>query len=388
MTKTDDRRDAETAIRENIDAIFVSLELSRSKWLLTAISPGAGEKISQHTLPAGDLYKLFGRFAEFQRKAEARTGRGYPIVAIQEAGLDGFWIDRALKREEVESYVVDPASIAVPRRARRAKTDRIDGKILLRTLMAFKRGEPRVCSMTRPPSVEEEDRRRLSRERGTLVKARTEQINRIKGLLSTQGVSGYEPIQRDRRRALEALRTGLNEPLPRRLKGQISRELDRLELLIDQIKTVEEERDALIAEREGEELSPAAKLAEFKSIGDETAAVIYLEGLYRHFDNRRQVAAYAGLAATPWQSGNIDREQGASKAGNARLRTTLIELAWRWVRLQPQSALTQWFDSRLKANGGRMKKTLIVALARKLLVALWKYLTAGVPIEGAIRKAA
>ncbi len=364
------------------------MELSRSTWLLTSLSPGAGEKMSHYALPAADLGGLLQQFADLQRRAQARTGRRYPIVVIEEAGLDGFWIHRALVREGVESYVVDPASIAVPRRARRAKTDRIDGKTLLRALMAFKRGEPRVCSMVRPPSEEEEDRRRLSRERKTLVGKRTESINRIKGLLFTQGVFGYSPVRRDRRQRLEALRTGLGDPLPPRLKAQIGRELDQLEMILEHIETVENERDALIATREGDELSPAAKLARFNGIGAETAAVVYLEGLYRSFGNRRQVAAYAGLAATPWQSGSIDHEQGASKAGNARLRTTLIELAWGWVRHQPDSALTRWFQGRVKANGGRLRKTLIVALARKLLVALWKYLTAGVPIEGAVMKAA
>lgn len=387
-TKTDDRRDAETAIQENNGAIFVSMELSRSSWLLTSLSPGAGEKMSHYGLPAADLYGLFKQLADLRRKAQARTGRDYPIIVIQEAGLDGFWIHRALAREGIESYVVDPASIAVPRRARRAKTDRIDGKTLLRALMAFKRGEPRVCSMTRPPSVEEEDRRRLSRERHTLVGKRTESTNRIKGLLFTQGVFGYQPVRRDRRERLEKLRTGLGDGLPPCLKAQIARELDQLELILEQIKAVEKARDEMIEGRESEELSPVAKLARFKAIGPETAAVLYLEALYRSFHNRRQLAAYAGLAPTPWQSGSLDHEQGASKAGNARLRTTLIELAWGWVRHQPKSALTLWFKERVKANGGRLKKTLIVALARKLLVALWKYLTAGVPIEGAVMKAA
>ncbi len=234
------------------------MELSRSTWLLTSLSPGAGEKMSHYALPAADLGGLLQQFADLQRRAQARTGRRYPIVVIEEAGLDGFWIHRALVREGVESYVVDPASIAVPRRARRAKTDRIDGKTLLRALMAFKRGEPRVCSMVRPPSEEEEDRRRLSRERKTLVGKRTESINRIKGLLFTQGVFGYSPVRRDRRQRLEALRTGLGDPLPPRLKAQIGRELDQLEMILEHIETVENERDALIATREGDELSPAA----------------------------------------------------------------------------------------------------------------------------------
>jgi transposase len=384
MFKTVERPDAPAAIRMDIGAIFVSLELSRSTWLLTSVSPGAGEKMSQHATPAGDLRQLFECLAELKRKALARTGKTYPIIVIQEAGLDGFWIHRALEREGIESHVVDAASIAVPRRRRRAKTDRIDGKTLLRTLMAFKRGEPRVCAMAKPPSVEEEDRRRLGRERKTLIAERVEHVNRIKGLLFTQGAIDYQPLRRDRRARLEALRTGIGDPLPARLKDLISRELDRLELLLAQIKAVEAERDALLAEQSRQAPAAAGMLLAFKGIGPEFAAVLWLEGLFRSFANRRQVAAYAGLAPTPWRSGSIAREQGASKAGNPRLRATLIELAWLWRRHQPKSALTLWFEDRVKANGGRVKKALLVALARKLLVALWKYVTTGLVIEGAV----
>jgi transposase len=377
--------EAPAAIRMDIGAIFVSLELSRSTWLLTSVSPGAGEKMSQHATPAGDLPRLFQCLAELKRKALARTGKTYSIIVIQEAGLDGFWIHRALEREGIESHVADAASIAVPRRRRRAKTDRIDGKTLLRTLMAFKRGEPRVCAMAKPPSVEEEDRRRLGRERKTLIAERVEHVNRIKGLLFTQGAVDYQPLRRDRRARLEGLRTGAGDALPPRLKSLISRELDRLELLLAQIKAVEAERDALLAEQ-SRQAPVATMLLAFKGIGPEFATVLWLEGLFRSFANRRQVAAYAGLAPTPWRSGSIDREQGASKAGNPRLRATLIELAWLWRRHQPRSALTLWFEERVKANGGRVKKALIVALARKLLVALWKYVTTGLVIEGAVMK--
>ncbi|HEV2041427.1 MAG TPA: transposase, partial [Casimicrobiaceae bacterium] len=175
--------------------------------------------------------------------------------------------------------------------------------------------------------------------------------------------------------------------LPDHLKAQLRRELDRIELLIEQIKAVEAERDGMLARDHAVTPAPAAMLLDIKGIGPEFAVILWSEGLFRHFDNRRQVAAYAGLAPTPWQSGSVDREQGVSKAGNARLRTTLIQLAWLWLRHQPHSALTLWFEERVKRNGGRLKKTTIVALARKLLVALWKYVTAGVVIEGAVLKA-
>ena len=382
------------AIQNNSGAIFVSLELSRSTWLITSLSPGRGEKMSKHSVSAGDIGALLMRFSELKRKALARTGSALPIIVIQEAGLDGFWIHRVLEREGIESYVVDPASIATSRRRRRAKTDRIDGEALVRALLAYKRGEPRVCAMVRAPSPEDEDSRRLCRERKALTVERVRHVNRIKGLLFSQGVSGYEPLRGNRRLRLEALKTGDGRPLPPHLKAQINRELDRLELLLGQIKTVEAERDALLRPAaSGEDANayptpaPQAMLLGLYGIGAEIAAVVWSEGLYRSFANRRQVAAYAGLAPTPWQSGSVAHEQGVSKAGNPRLRTTMIQLSWLWLRHQPQSALALWFEERVARSGGRFKKTTIVALARKLLVALWKYVSAGIVIEGAVAKA-
>ena len=284
--------------------------------------------------------------------------------------------------------MVDAASILVSRRRRRAKTDKIDGEALVRTLMAYKRGEPRVCSMARAPTPQEEDRRRICRERKTLVAERVEHVNRIKGLLFAQGVFDYAPLRRDRRARLEALITGDGRPLPPRLKAQVSRELDRLEILLTQLAAVEAERDTLLEPASDAPPSPAAMLARLRGIGAEFAVLLWSEGLYRPFDNRRQLASYAGLAASPWRSGSIDREQGVSKAGNPRLRTTMIQLAWLWLRHQPSSVLSLWFQDRVHRNGGRLRKTTIVALARKLLVALWKYAIHGVVIEGAVFKTA
>jgi len=381
--------DGPTAIRTQFGAIFVSLELSRSTWLITSLSPGKGEKMSKHSITAGDVAELMKLFAELKRKAAIRTGQTYPIITIQEAGLDGFWLHRVLQQDGIESHVVDPASIATPRRRRRAKTDRLDGETLLRALLAYKRGEPRVCAMVVAPSPEEEDRRRLGRERQTLVAERITHVNRIKGLLFVQGISDYAPLRRDRRARLEALRTGDGRELPSHLKTQISRELNRLELLLEQIKAVEAEQDALLAAARkpaGETAAPdpVTMLLALKAMGPNFAAVLWSEAFYRHFANRRQLAAYAGLAPTPWRSGGIEREQGVSKAGNPRLRSMMIQLAWLWLRHQPQSALAQWF----KAHSQCGRKTAIVALARKLLVALWKYVTAGVVIEGAVMKPA
>ena len=346
----------------------------------------------------GEDVEAFGSGRRYRRPAQtvrsaqgesANADRpGLPIIVIQEAGLDGFWIHRVLQSEGIESHVVDAASILTSRRRRRAKTDKIDGETLVRTLLAYKRGEPRVCSMVKAPTPEEEDRRRICRERKALVVERVQHVNRVKGLLFAQGVFGYEPLRKGRRERLEDLRTGDGRPLPVHLKAQIIRELDRLEVLLEQLKTVEAERDALLKPATDEAASPAVMLARLKGIGPETAAVLWTEGLFRPFDNRRHVAAYAGLAPTPWKSGSIDHEQGVSKAGNPRLRTTMVELAWLWLKNQPTSALSLWFHERVRRLGGRMRKTTIVALARKLLIALWRYTTAGVVIEGAVMKAA
>jgi transposase len=382
------RAKASATIRTDLAAIFVSLELSRSTWLITSLSSGCGDKMSKHSVHGGNIHGLLERFAEIQNRTLTRTGTRFPFIVIQEAGLDGFWIHRVLQKEGIESHIVDPASVATARRYRRAKTDRIDGEALVRTLLAYKRGEPRVCAMVRAPTPEEEDHRRLCRERKVLLSERVSHVNRIKGLLFSQGITGYQPLHRDRRSRLEELRTGDGRVLPKYLKAHIGRELDRIEMLLEQIKAVEAERDELLALERNDSGLRTVKLSDIKGIGPESAAVLWSEGLFRHFDNRRQVAAYAGLAPTPWQSGLIDREQGISKAGNPRLRTTLIELAWLWLRNQPRAALTLWFEERVRRNDGRMRKTLIVALARKLLVALWKYVTMGIVIEGATMKAA
>jgi transposase len=382
------RPDRPAAIRTDLGAVFVSLELSRSTWLITSLSPGSGEKMSKHAVPGGDIAGLLKRFLELKERARRRMRRDFPIIVIQEAGLDGFWLHRVLEQEGIESHIVDPASIMTSRRRRRAKTDRIDGEALVRALLAHQRGEPRVCAMVRVPTPEEQDRRRVSRELKALTAERVRHVNRVKGLLFSQGISRYEPLHRDRRARLEQLRTGDGRLLPDHLRRQVSRELDRLELLLEQIKTVAADRDALLASAAEDTVpTPAKVLLALKGIGPEFASVLWQEGLFRHFDNRRQVAAYAGLVPTPWQSGSVDREQGVSKSGNPRLRTTMLQLAWLWLRHQPDSALSRWFHQRVGTNG-RIRKAMITALARKLLVAFWRYVTAGVVIEGATMKAA
>ena len=244
---------------------------------------------------------LLACFSEMKQKVFARTGKSFPIIVIQEAGLDGFWIHRVLQKEGIESHVVDPASIATSRRRRRPKTDRIDGEALLRALLAYKRGEPRVCAMVKAPTPEEEDRRRLCRERKVLTTERVQHVNRIKGLLFCQGVSGYEPLRRNRRQRLDELKTGDGRLLPDHLKAQISRELDRLELLLEQIKAVEAERNALfaVAKAAAPTAAPVAMLLDLKGIGPEFAAVLWMEAFFRSFANRNRSLPTRGWRRHP-----------------------------------------------------------------------------------------
>lgn len=377
--------------------LLVSFELSQDRWVLTIRLPG-NAKLSRFCVPASDTQKALSLLTAQRDQAERRGNRAVKIVSIYEAGRDGFWLHRWLLAHEVESHVVDPASILGPQRRRNAKTDRIDGEKLLRSLAAWLGGERGVCSMVVPPSVAQEDHRRLSRERNELVNERTRLSNRIGGLLANQGIAGFKPLRKGAQQALDDLCTGDGHVLPRHLRTTILRILQRLELLQQQIKAAEQDRDAMLkaaaadaAPATPDAASPEAtmsrSLLRLRSIGPEFATVLPLECFYRQFDNRRQVAAFAGLAPTPWSSGSIEREQGISKAGNRRLRKTMVELAWSWTRHQPGSALTQWFRQKIAGQGKRMTRIAIVALARKLLVALWRYLTDGVVPEGAVLKA-
>jgi transposase len=394
MSRTDLPHPVPTATRPEDNTLFVALELSRKVWLIATSAP-AEAKISKRTVAAGDGTGLLALLTELREKAERRLGRSVRVMVIQEAGLDGFWLHRLLEANGLESHVVDPASIAVDRRQRRRKTDGLDVEALLRTLMAWARGERRVCSMVRPPSSEEEDRRRLSREREALLKERIQHTNRIKGLLAGQGITGFEPLRPEHRDHLDTLMTGDGRPLPPRLKEEIRRQLARLDAVVADIAAVEAERNVLVsicqpAKPGGSAVAvppAAAILLRLKGIGPEFASVLWLELFFRTFDNRREVASYAGLAPAPWQSGGLDRDQGISKAGNPRLRKTMVELSWMWVRYQPDSAISRWFTERVGTLRGRLRRVAIVAVARKLLVALWRFVTQGIVPDGAVLKA-
>jgi transposase len=371
--------------KDGAATLYASLELSQSTWLITSLAPGSAA-MSKHSIAAGDGAELVGRLVRLATRAQSVSKAPIKICVIEEAGLDGFWVHRLLEANGIESHVVDAASIAVPRRRRRAKTDAIDGETLLRTLLAWKRGEPRVCAMVSPPTVEEEDQRRTSREHAILLRERVRHVNRIHGLLIGQGITDFQPLRKDRRERLGALRTGDGRPLPPCLKAELTREIEIIELLLRQIAEVEAEQNAVAKCNAPQPPSAVAMLKRLKGIGEQIASVLYFEGLYRHFGNRREVAAYAGLVPTPWRSGTIAREQGISKAGNPRLRHITVELAWLWVRHQPDSALSRIFRER--ADSGRSRRIAIVALARKLLIALWRYVNQGEIPEGAVLKPA
>lgn len=366
---------------------FVAIELSKLGWLIAVHTP-LRDKISLYKLPAGKSAPLLALIATTQKKVEVALRRPVEMLSCYEAGYDGFWLHRALVEHGVHNHVFDPASLQVNRRARRAKTDKIDVTALVRTLMAHVRGEPKVVSVVRVPSEAEEDARRLHRERSRLISERVAHINRIKALCATQGIYDYEPSLRNRRQRFAELRGADGSELGSRLKAEIERQIDRLELVLKMIRTLEGERDAVVAGKVP--AHPNARkiqqLNRLKGLGPEFSMVLVGEALYRSFNNRRQVGSYVGLAGSPFQSGASAREQGITKAGNVKARTTMIELAWVWLRHQPDSALSIWFRERVGTLKGRPRRIAIVALARKLLVALWRYLETGLVPTGAVLK--
>src|SRR5215472_13358971 len=330
---------------------LLAIELSKKSWIV-AVNTSLSDKISRHTLKPCDGKELLDLCERIRRRVARETKKRVEIVSCYEAGYDGFWLHRLLETHGIRNYVIDPASLQVDRRARRAKTDRVDVERLLRSLMAYLRGEPKVWSVVRVPSVAEEDDRRRHRERGRLINERIQHVNRIKGLLAIHGIYDYQPLRRDRMQQLEQMRTADGRTLPPRLKAEILRELERLVLVVGMIKTIEAERDAIAAAKTETEHTSAKKvqdLAKIKCIGPEFATTLVGEVFYRSFDNRKQLASYVGLTPAHFQSGSSCRDQGISKAGNRRIT--------------------------------------IVAVARKLLIALWRYLETGLVPTGAVLKA-
>ena len=366
--------------------IFVAIELSQKSWLVTLHIPDR-DRISRHKIAGGDHAGLLTLIERMRERAARTLGAVPAVVSCYEAGYDGFWLHRLLLAAGITNYVFDPSSIAVDQRARRVKTDRIDGERMLRTLMAYLRGEPRVVRIVRVPSVEQEDARRASRERGRLTKEQTAHTTRIKALLRLLGMAVGNPRRRDWLTWLVKQRDWQGQAVPPQIMAEIKREHARLMLVREQL-------DALA--QAAADLTPAAAqmaqrselLLRLKSLGPAFATTLTSEVFYKDFRNRREVASYFGLTPSPWQSGGIDRDQGISKAGNPRARCAAIEMAWLWLRHQPDSNLTQEYRRRTLNASKRIKRVAIVALARKLIVALWRYLTTGLVPEGAMLKTA
>jgi len=360
-----------------VPVLYMALELSNKSWRL-AFSDGV--KHRQVAVPAADLMKL----AEAVSKAKERFGMptSARVVSCYEAGRDGFWLHRYLRSVGIENEVVDAASIEVSRRLRHVKTDRLDGERLLSKLIRHHTGERGGWSVVRAPSIEEEDARRLHRELGRMKRERLAHRVRMQSLLVVQGIRVR--IKGAARLRLETLTLWDGRALPEELRSELEREAQRLALVERQIAALEAERRERLREPKTEAERSIVQLMRLGAIGPTSAWLLVMEFFgWRAFRNRRELAALAGLVGTPYNSGESERDQGISKAGNRRVRAMIVEIAWLWLRFQPRSALSQWYQSRFAGGGLRMRRIGIVALARRLLIALWRYLEDGVIPEGA-----
>jgi transposase len=368
--------------------LIMTVEISDEKWMVAAQVPGLARVTSKRTVMP-EAEELMAAVEGYQRRAATAGCDVKRVIVAYEAGRSAFWLARWLSRRGVEVHVIQPSSVPVDRRLRRAKSDGIDVELLLRTLLAWLRGEPRVCSMVPIPDPVDEDARRFVRERQELLGERIALSNRIDAVLATLGIRGYDPRRRDRRVRLAQLQTALGGPIPPHAHAKIARMLDRLELVLAQLVELERQRDAVMEDdAPGRAERMIQHLARLRGIGLQSATLLVREAFVREFTKGKALGAYAGLVATPYSSGGSEREQGISKAGNRRLRTAAVELAWLWLRYQPDSALVRWFHGRLGTGQRRVRKVLIVALARRLLIALWRYAIQGVLPEDASLKAA
>ena len=368
------------------NTLIAVIEMSQSSWLVAGIVPG----VERHPLKKlepneGELLRLLMRW-----RAEAtKMGRMITRIAVAfEAGRDGFWLARWLRARDIEAYVIHPTSVAVSREHRRAKTDRLDTGLLKRVFIGWLRSEPDHCHMAAIPTLEDEDAKRPNREREGLVRERTRIVNRMKSCLARFGIRNFKPTLRKAPERLATLVTPEGVPLPPNTLLELRRDMARLRFVMDQIKEVEEARAQRL------ELAPQEKshamvrlLARVIGVGIETADMLVHEVLSRGLRDRRAVARYAGLTGAPDESGRKRREKGLAKAGNARVRRGMIQLAWRFLLFQKDSALAQWYRTRTE-SAGKKRKTMIVALARKLLIALWRLVTTGEVPAGVVLRAA
>lgn len=370
----------------NSETLYVALELSRDSWKL-AMTRGLGGSPRIREIPAGSEQKLLSEIRvarwRFQLPEDAA------VVSCYEAGRDGFWVHRYLTALGWENHILDPASIEVCQRKRRVKTDRVDAERMVKALIRRLGGDQHACREVNVPSHEEEDARELHRELETLTREKTAHINRIKGLLFAQGIR-VDVIRKSFPAMVQVIRTGDGRALLEGLRDRVVREFRRLQLVVEQIRELEQERAGLYRQAMREEgVFPrwqvlAVQLRQLSGIGDHVAMVLAAELFgWRRLKNRREVAALAGLTPSPWRSGQLEREQGIAKSGRGYLRRLLIEIAWGWIHFQPESTLTAWFMERFAAGNSRQRRIGIVAVARKLLVALWKFIRYDEVPEGA-----
>ncbi len=373
-------RDHEYSVFDPV--LYLAFELSNVHWKL-GFATGPGRRPRVRTINAGDLAAL----REEVRRAKKRfeLSGDIRVVSCYEAGRDGFWLHRFLLAQGIENLVVDSSSIQVNRRARQAKTDGMDVVKLLSQLIRYRSGERDVWSVVRVPSVEEEANRNLHRELETLKKDRTRHINRIKSYLVGQGIR--MKVKGAFLEEIERVRKWDGSALPDSLRARLRREYERLQMVQEQIKGLEQERVEAIRHSQEESVKTVRKLLRLKGIGQNASWLFGMEFFsWRKFDNRKEVGALAGLVPMPHQSGGSYREQGISKAGNRHIRAMAIEIAWGWLRFQPESELTKWYEKKFGHGSKRIRKIGIVALARKLMIALWRYLETGAIPEGAVLK--
>jgi transposase len=363
------------------------VELSRSSWLVAGLVPGIGRHPLKKLDPSEEaLLVLLRRW----RDEAARAGRPITRLAVAfEAGRDGFWLARWLRARGVEAHVIHPTSVAVSREHRRAKTDRLDTGLLKRAFLGWLRGEPGHCTMAAVPTLEEEDAKRPSREREGLVGERTRIVNRMKGALARLGVRGFKPGLRKAPERLAALRTAEGAPLPPNTLAELRRDMARLRLVREQIAELEAARLRRLEEEPASRPHAMVRLlARVVGVGLETADMLVREVLSRELRDRKALARYAGLTGSPDESGARRREKGLARVGNARVRRGMLQLAWRFLRFQGDSHLARWYRARTADARGGTRKTMIVALARKLLIALWRLVTTGEASEGVVLRPA
>src|ERR671928_565353 len=387
MSQRNDLSRCLTALDQNSTVIAV-VEMSRSCWLVAGIIPGVGRHPLKKLEP--DEAALLRLLRRWQDEA-IRAGRTISRIAVAfEAGRDGFWLARWLRARGIEAHVIHPASIPVSREHRRAKTDRLDTELLKRAFLGWLRGEPDHCSMAAVPTLAEENARRPNREREGLVGERTRIVNRIKGALARLGIRGFKATLRKAPERLATLRTPEGEPLPPNTLAELRRDTARLRLVREQIAELEAARlERLEEEPASRPHAMVRLLARVVGVGLETAGMLVREVLSRELRDRKALARYAGLTGSPDESGARRREKGLARVGNARVRRGMLQLAWRFLLFQKDSALAQWYRARTADARGGTRKTLIVALARKLLIALWRFAITGEAPEGvALRPAA